>query len=289
MSEKEQKVCTHCKGCIFAEYNTRKSGGGIVQEQIGCNFRNRLATFQSRGEAEQMEERDKAGNKLVFHKINRICNAYKDKDWLDKSCVDYIREARDKVESLVKTKLDFIIVVPQGLSEKQQKKALKASLESVKSQTIKPKKVIIASNSNANVGNMVEFLNKEMNQTGIKFRYIKMLYDRDYWKAFYEAVRKSENIWIGVIKAGEIVSDLFIESLDIAVNTRMQRFIMISDYDSIHGTAINRFSLKAAIRYFYTNNENGKPGNVVALVKSIAIETNQEQYLAEWGNYVQFT
>lgn len=251
-----RKLETICKVCIFA---SRDEFGN----QIGCNLNN-LQKFQDRGVELEFINNDGPS----YYKIpNNICWWARTSDWQHSNKTDKVNILRNELRE--RNKLDIIIDFDYEHSISN----LNTTLNSLKNQKVKPFNVIIVTNnlSPKFIVSLVNFVKKEMDETGIKWSLERGTIEEDKNHRIMRAIRKCRKMYFAFFDAGFKIPELFLKDIDDYINDKLGMFSLILpiEEESDNGIVVQT-GLYSTI---------GDASKFIGTVQEMAKEQNQEHMI----------
>jgi hypothetical protein len=233
-----------CKNCVFATYDLEQD----KPTQAGCRLK-KLEIFCSRDPESVIEAEDEEAAFVIVN--NRKCQFFRDNNSQWASIVPFA-DYETQVRKDVVQKLDFVIVVDDydGNELDEKLARLKATLDSLKQQTVAPNRVFIVNNSEkVRAGQLQGFLDK--NAQGLNV-YRTQIHIRAEGKQIHflacvdEVFSKTTGHFYATFRPGFVLPKDFVESIDKAINDRLEQFVVLSPVDeAMNGMVVQRGFHKA--------------------------------------------
>lgn len=217
-----------CLGCVFAQREGKK--------QTGCGL-GRLEKFKAVDPNLVIEGYNEHGE---FFIVNRACNTYRDELWGDRHRTEdlkalALKECQIRTDVLLYIDEDYAEANVEGLCSI--KIGLLTSLESLKTQTLKPNKVIVVSNQKSIPdGEIIGLLRAHGGDLNWKLTKI-VERDNDEFvnqnRAIDIAFGQVEGQFYAVMQVGDTLNSNLISNINEAINDKLERFSILYDPDDI--------------------------------------------------------
>lgn len=211
-----------CKNCVFAKYDGNT--------QVGCEL-GRTSKFKKLGAL--IEAKD--NNKEFFIVNGRICNAYRDKDWVEHIVKNHSMSAiKKKLKSEIDVTVDLVIMI-----EKDYKVAdLEHTLDSLKN-IKKPKQILVALNTDViHPYEVLKILREKENEIP-PFKLIKIQEEGISREGACDILFKDVNSrFYSVFKAGATIPNDFFNAINTSINVIFDRFVILEPYEDGNGLTV---------------------------------------------------
>lgn len=211
--EEKIKITSDCRTCIFSTWTGAK--------QQGCEF-GRIERFRIHGGVEEVITQ--VGEETVTsYEIQRVCNKHRNNEWAKVHEKDILGD----LEKEVAFKMSFLIY----LDESSLYEDFVDCLKSLEKQTVNPIDIVVLNNfshiSPMRIGEILD------SYKFISWQNIKM-----YRKSSKEGAINDDGYkhisgqYFGEITLPCVLKEDFVEQIDIALNTRLERFLSIEYKDN---------------------------------------------------------
>lgn len=259
------KIKTSCKTCIFAQFDN--------DVQTGCSF----------GRLEKFKHQDKAkfDNEQNSFIIQSVCNTCRSEKWAAQHQTENLIAA---VEREIQIDLDFVIIAMGELDyAKIIDRAVKRSGECINQKRIKPKNIVIVSDSkDLNYpklrNTIMEFIPDGQD---INIKVVKALDDNlSLYNYLDTGVQKCTSRFFATFEIDEIIPVNLIETFNTTINTDLKQIVMVKPYNKLNGLIIQK-SLYHLMQYFDKVNDEGNL-SIVEKVEKINMEVRSENNYINW-------
>lgn len=197
---------TSCKYCLFAEYDGNT--------QTGCKF-DRIEKFEENG-AEVIEAYD---DEKEFYVIKgRFCNACRNENWIgNKKKKDFKKITAKEFQ------VQYDVIINVALEDDVD--TVQAAIDSVTSQTIKPKNIIVVTEYNYPQREVVEIL-AYLKEIDIEW-HLEQLANKDT-DPIDNAAKDCKSMYFAILNASDALPEDFAVSINNAINYEMIRFCLVT-------------------------------------------------------------
>lgn len=268
--EKTANFTTECANCIFAEWDHSEYHGDddIPPTQTGCSM-NRLESFKQNCDV-QLED----GSYI----IPRICNTFRDQQWLDQTLEDSEVEIDDNCKKYVRefVKISTGVVIIEDTDEPLQKcySRLLRTMDNLYAMDIPVNSVVIVLNNNSispyeYIIDRVEPLMREYND--MPFLAIRNFEENPVFERLVDVgAKKVDNTFFFALRAGDKVPKDFTSKLDRAINDQMKQISLVLGQPNIVQTKLH-------------NLLHGNDGGYIEdKIKKLAEEQELKHMVVEW-------
>lgn len=253
----QERFETCCKDCLFAKYEGNT--------QIGCVF-DKIEKYRSLG----VEILDCYDETKEFNVIkNRLCNTCRNQSWLLKN--ETLEQAIVRIKAETKLKADILIYVDESTDSLAE---LMDSIEAISNQDLLPAEVVVVNNSRGKLKSSL--LMKILSNSNLNWS-VESITDEDKSKnrALDIAINKSKRMMFTVINAGYKLPKEFLNTINIALNEKLYKFIMLLPLSEDNGLTI----LTKAFKYF-----GGNAGiSIQEKLLDIAKDTNETHLIKNYS------
>ena len=213
-------ITSDCRNCIFATWTEHGPDNSNVQQR-GCEF-GRIERFRIHGGVEEVST-EQDGKTITSYEIQRVCNKHRNNEWAKVHQKDILGD----LEKEVAFKMSFLIYLDKNSLVED----LIECLKSIEKQTLKPIDVVVLNNySEIRPMQISEILDS---RNLCSWQNIKMYRKSSKNEAINDdGYKHISGQYFGQIALPCVLKPDFIEQIDIALNTRLERFLSIEYKDN---------------------------------------------------------
>lgn len=215
------EIETHCKGCVFAEYNGKK--------QVGCEL-NRIDLLNP-------EKTGKTKNGKFEFVFDRFCNTYRPKEWKKVLSKEEKKDLKQTVLSEVFPRIGVFVFLDTTTTSSNAIKDLEYTIKQIKGQTRGTPRYIVVVNSGVEYNEEIQaLLATEFDFEETEYHILLSLAGQMDLFLIDEAFKHAKNGWIFVTTSGEDVPENLFEKIDNRMNIDMKRLVLVKPYEKMNGT-----------------------------------------------------
>ncbi len=213
------QINTICRDCVFAKY--------LDNKQYGCEL-GRIERFASNGGSPYLTNNkglDKSvtmdeNDDRTFYHISRFCTTARNSEWAEKISQDKWIET---VTEEVKLKHTIVGIVAKGVGLQH----IEAFIESCLKQLLKPTQVIIVNADGIATYFHISNMLSTLDGTGITYKNILALEATEYSHCVDTLRNQVVGSYFSVFQIPHTVPETFTKDLNVALNERLDRFVML--------------------------------------------------------------
>ena len=212
------EIETHCKGCVFAEYNGKK--------QVGCEL-NRIDLLNP-------EKTGKTKNGKFEFVFNRFCNTYRPKEWKKVLSKEEKKDLKQTVLREVFPRIGVFVFLDTSASNALED--LRHTVKQIKNQTRGVPRYIVIINAGVEYNEEVQsLLASEFDFEETEYHIVLSLVGQMDLFLIGEAFKHAKNGWIFVTTSGEDIPENLFEKIDNRMNIDMKRLVLVKPYEKMNG------------------------------------------------------
>lgn len=237
---------TNCEKCVFAKFTSMVNGDYVNKVQIGCDL-GRIERFQLNGKVNQ-EQKD---NKFYFV-IDRFCNCYREQnsEWANNIPVtERIKTVKEE------TILNHTVVI--NFKKGDSLVDLCQFLESCLQSEIRPGEVVILSRERI-FNDLLDVALNKLQDADIEWKIVRVIDIVPENLVINELKNSIKTQYFSIFNLPTTLPSNFIKKLHIAINERLERFILLTPINN-QGFTVQTWLFKVLEGNLPKIIEDGKP------------------------------
>lgn len=249
-------IVTDCKNCVFAKFENGN--------QYGCELA-RLERFSKYGGITKVEK--ESGSHFI---INRFCNTCRNLDWANNISES---EWKEKVLKEIELKVSLVVF----FQEEDSLENLSVFIDSCAQQKIMPKEVIVLNKRKIDRKSISDLLDKKLSKLDILWHNTFFYIDEDNIEKYInKIINKITGQYFSVFILPKTLDDNFIEKLNVSINHRLERYVLL---ESDNGITFQTYLYKKLTNQLIINDNEEKIDTIYDKIHFIAHMENQQHLI----------